>query len=139
MPSLLHRLNVRALLLAALGIDGLKVESREVGQVDVTIPAGSGVGYARAKQRIHRLLADNGIECNWIATERPEDADAGFTVSFTNDLMQRQHLWGARGNNKRWRAAMGITVDEPQPTAQPVEASAVEAGEIPADSQPVEA
>jgi len=144
MASLLHRLNVRNALLAALleTVPSLKIVSREEGVVDASALKSEGGTEKQFAKKLRSVAAANGFGFDVVSTDSTtetvgEDEVITTHVRFTNDLMTRQHQWGARGNTKTFRAANGIT-DEVSEESVPeqVLVSSGEAGEIPVDDEP---
>lgn len=113
--SQLERLKVRRIVMAALNLPKEAIVSRESGVIDITV-AKTMFTPAQLQRAVEQAGATNGIQ---ITVTSPATLEGDIVkLSFTNDLMQAQAQWGARGNSRQGRvlAAQPPAVPAPAPT-----------------------
>lgn len=109
----LERLSVREKVKSALGLPKEGITSREAGHIDLVVSPSMFPTVDALKSALKAACAANGIEYT-IMSESVGPQVIG--VTFTNALMQRQVLWGARGHNRQGRVISAA----PAPVAVPV-------------------
>lgn len=107
--SKLERLTAREKIKAALNLPKEAIISREAGHIDIVV-AESLYTAAQLQRAVQDAAAANGIQVVPVGVATSEDGVTKF--SFTNDLMQAQAQWGARGNSRQLRVLSAMPVSE---------------------------